>query len=288
MGATLYHCLLGVSPAHATDRAFAVEQGNTDPVAAGLDRLSSAYSHALREVVEWMMQPRAADRPRQAGDVLNILMPNRARGPSAIRGPAQGAPGTFEAPRTVEGPQVLDGSAHRGRYRLAAARHAWTTLVEARDHDAGTCRRGSGLPGRTSQCAQCGPAPIACPAPLARAAARPSWRWRVCRAPPGRARGGPHRARQVARSHRANAHQARPGTMHQRARAVRDAGAGARGAGRTRRIPCRVQRRLENRGARRHSGDERTATGQPLRAVVRQAARKNVGEARYAVERSPE
>ncbi|MGI9334866.1 MAG: serine/threonine-protein kinase [Gammaproteobacteria bacterium] len=89
LGATLYHCILGKSPAPAQDRVIAHGEGRPDAVKAGLDQLSSAYGYELRESIEWMLQPRPGDRPRQAQDVLNILMPAAGETAATIRAPAR-------------------------------------------------------------------------------------------------------------------------------------------------------------------------------------------------------
>lgn len=81
LGSTLFHCIVGKAPPAATDRLTALTSGN-DPVDGALDYLHGLYSTELTDMISWMMQTSAADRPQTATELLRELVPSSRRAQS--------------------------------------------------------------------------------------------------------------------------------------------------------------------------------------------------------------
>ncbi|MGI9335863.1 MAG: serine/threonine-protein kinase [Gammaproteobacteria bacterium] len=77
LGSTLYHCIVGKAPPAATERLTAMTSTGPDPVDAALDYLRGLYSTELTDMVSWMMQASANDRPQSANELLRELTPKR-------------------------------------------------------------------------------------------------------------------------------------------------------------------------------------------------------------------
>jgi formylglycine-generating enzyme required for sulfatase activity len=73
MGATVYRCITGKSPADAADRMTALTEGVADPFVATATLGDGRYSNRLLGAVDWMLQLRPADRPQTVRDVLEFV-----------------------------------------------------------------------------------------------------------------------------------------------------------------------------------------------------------------------
>lgn len=70
LGATGYHCMIGQAPMAATERIAHLHAGRPDSVSARLQDAAGRYSTQLIEIVQWMMEPIAERRPKNAFQVL--------------------------------------------------------------------------------------------------------------------------------------------------------------------------------------------------------------------------
>lgn len=77
LGATIYHCIVGAAPTPATDRLTSIYDDEPDPVSQALKIIAPRCSPVFIKTIEWMLQPHAKDRPRDAQAVLNVLCPVR-------------------------------------------------------------------------------------------------------------------------------------------------------------------------------------------------------------------
>ena len=73
VGATLFSALTGRSPAPATDRMMAREEGRPDPTELAMDTLFGDLSSEFHRALTWMLRPVAAERPQNAEAVIAML-----------------------------------------------------------------------------------------------------------------------------------------------------------------------------------------------------------------------
>lgn len=73
LGATMYRCITGVTPADATRRVAAIAQGDEDPLVPAMEIGIGDYSTHLLGNIDWMLRPVITDRPESAGAVLGLL-----------------------------------------------------------------------------------------------------------------------------------------------------------------------------------------------------------------------
>lgn len=73
LGATLYRCVTGMSPAGAPDRIMALQAGDADPLVPASTLYGGQYSDALLHVIDWMLQCNVADRPADVAAILAEL-----------------------------------------------------------------------------------------------------------------------------------------------------------------------------------------------------------------------
>jgi serine/threonine protein kinase len=73
IGATMYHCAIGVAPMAATERVAAVHDKEPDPVRKIADTLKSKFAPEFVDVLMWMLEPMAKDRPQTVDEVLPAL-----------------------------------------------------------------------------------------------------------------------------------------------------------------------------------------------------------------------
>jgi serine/threonine protein kinase len=70
LGATAYRCIAGEAPPDSLRRL------TDDPLAPAAVKGAPEYSRQLLEIIDWMMAVRPADRPQDAGQVLELLEKN--------------------------------------------------------------------------------------------------------------------------------------------------------------------------------------------------------------------
>jgi len=73
LGATLYRCVTGVSPAGAPDRIMALQAGDADPLVPASTLADGQYSNELLKVIDWMLRCNVADRPADVSAILAVL-----------------------------------------------------------------------------------------------------------------------------------------------------------------------------------------------------------------------
>ena len=99
LGATVYRCLSGITPAEATKRVAALAQHEPDPLVAALAIETDDYGRELLGTIDWMLNPVAKDRPDSVGAVLGGL-PEKAMDARRTKAPGVSRP----APGQVSGP----------------------------------------------------------------------------------------------------------------------------------------------------------------------------------------
>jgi formylglycine-generating enzyme required for sulfatase activity/serine/threonine protein kinase len=72
-GATLYRCMTMRSPIEAGERIAAATENREDPYQPISVVAAGRYSDSLLAVIDWMLQLRAADRPQNVSEVLDVL-----------------------------------------------------------------------------------------------------------------------------------------------------------------------------------------------------------------------
>ncbi len=72
-GATLYRCMTMRSPIDAGERIAAATENREDPYQPISVVAAGRYSDSLLAVIDWMLQLRAADRPQNVSEVLDVL-----------------------------------------------------------------------------------------------------------------------------------------------------------------------------------------------------------------------
>ncbi|MFT5445955.1 MAG: serine/threonine protein kinase [Gammaproteobacteria bacterium] len=73
LGGTAYHCMIGQAPMAATERIARMHSTQADDVNARLQDARGRYSAQLLQTVQWMLEPIAERRPRDADQVLSQL-----------------------------------------------------------------------------------------------------------------------------------------------------------------------------------------------------------------------
>lgn len=73
MGATLYHCAMGVAPEISTERIAALHAGKTDPVQTHGDLLEKKIGCDLTDLILWMLGPMPNERPQSVDEVLSVF-----------------------------------------------------------------------------------------------------------------------------------------------------------------------------------------------------------------------
>jgi serine/threonine protein kinase len=73
LGAAMYRCLTGITPAEATKRVAALAQQEPDPLVAALEISGDGYGKDLSDTIDWMLNPVAKDRPDSVRAVLDCL-----------------------------------------------------------------------------------------------------------------------------------------------------------------------------------------------------------------------
>ena len=73
VGATMFRCLSGRNPPEATARLSALHNKGEDPLQAMYAELGETVDPELVDVVRWLMQIRATDRPQSAQSVLVVM-----------------------------------------------------------------------------------------------------------------------------------------------------------------------------------------------------------------------
>jgi len=73
MGATLYHCAIGVAPEISTERIAALHAGKPDPVRAHGDLLEKKIGSDLADLILWMLGPMPGERPQSVDEALEVL-----------------------------------------------------------------------------------------------------------------------------------------------------------------------------------------------------------------------
>jgi serine/threonine protein kinase len=73
IGATMYHCAIGVAPVVATERLALIQDKEADPVARAADLLRNRFSVHFLEALVAMMKPNAKDRPQTVDEALVCL-----------------------------------------------------------------------------------------------------------------------------------------------------------------------------------------------------------------------
>ena len=92
IGATMYHCATGLAPVAATERVAALHDGEPDPVRQLADTLKRKYSGEFVDVMMWMLEPVAKDRPQSVDAALTAF----AGGAAIPRAPGFSAAGLRE------------------------------------------------------------------------------------------------------------------------------------------------------------------------------------------------
>jgi len=73
MGATLYHCAMGVAPEISTERIAALHAGKPDPVRTHGDVLEKKVGSDLASLILWMLGPMPNERPQSVDQALAVL-----------------------------------------------------------------------------------------------------------------------------------------------------------------------------------------------------------------------
>jgi serine/threonine protein kinase len=73
LGATMYHCAVGVAPMAATERVAAMHDHEPDPVRGIADALTGKFAPEFMNVMLWMLEPMAKDRPQTVEELLPAL-----------------------------------------------------------------------------------------------------------------------------------------------------------------------------------------------------------------------
>jgi serine/threonine protein kinase len=128
IGATLYHCAVGVAPTAATERVAAQQDGSLDPVRQVADTLKRKYSAGFVDAMVWMLEPMARDRPQTVDEVLAAFDDFSVvrRSPTARAG-GQGEPtgsaGAGEGRRDAEAPTTTLPAETLQAIELSLAQH---------------------------------------------------------------------------------------------------------------------------------------------------------------------
>lgn len=73
IGATMYHCIVGVAPIVATERVAAIHDGKPDPLLRVSELLANQYSGVFLDAMQWMLAPMPKDRPQSVAEALGVL-----------------------------------------------------------------------------------------------------------------------------------------------------------------------------------------------------------------------
>ncbi len=73
IGATMFHCAVGVAPMAATERVAAVHDHEPDPVHSIADTLKGKFAPKFVDVMMWMLAPMAKDRPQTVDELVPTL-----------------------------------------------------------------------------------------------------------------------------------------------------------------------------------------------------------------------
>lgn len=95
IGATMYHCIVGVAPIVATERMAAIHDGKPDPLVRVSELLANQYSSVFLDAMRWMLAPMPKDRPQSVMEALEALASESAGAASAKTKPPR--PQTYEA-----------------------------------------------------------------------------------------------------------------------------------------------------------------------------------------------
>ncbi|MGZ8942186.1 MAG: serine/threonine protein kinase, partial [Methylobacter sp.] len=75
LGATLYKCMIGMTPVESPERVNAEHEDRPDPLIPLSKKIKQGYRRELLETIDWMLQLKAKDRPRAVQMVLERLYP---------------------------------------------------------------------------------------------------------------------------------------------------------------------------------------------------------------------
>lgn len=73
LGATLYWVVTGYKPVDATDRFEAVVNNQSDPNVPATVSAGGKFSNSLLECIDWMLEPKAQNRPKTADNIIERL-----------------------------------------------------------------------------------------------------------------------------------------------------------------------------------------------------------------------
>ncbi len=74
IGATLYRCVAGRTPAEAPNRIAALQEGDADPLQPASKVAKGRYSPKFLAAIDWMLSPNPKDRPQTVKYVLDRLV----------------------------------------------------------------------------------------------------------------------------------------------------------------------------------------------------------------------
>jgi len=102
LGATTYHCAIGIAPVVATERMAAIQDGEPDPVDNIRDLLEERFSAPFLEAMVWMLRPAAKDRPQTVDEILSVLYECSDTQPGNGTRPRRPAPVNHAADQATE------------------------------------------------------------------------------------------------------------------------------------------------------------------------------------------
>ena len=70
MGATIYHCAIGLTPTISTERIAALHAGQPDPVRSQGELLERKVGREFTDLIMWMLGPMPNERPQSVDEVL--------------------------------------------------------------------------------------------------------------------------------------------------------------------------------------------------------------------------
>jgi len=74
IGATMYHCAVGIAPTNATERIAAIQDGEPDPVARANELLHGKFTQPFLATMAWMLGPTVKDRPQSVDEALEAML----------------------------------------------------------------------------------------------------------------------------------------------------------------------------------------------------------------------
>jgi serine/threonine protein kinase len=73
IGATMYHCAVGVAPTNATERIAALQDDEPDPIDQAAELMRGKFSRPFLQAMTWMLAPNVKDRPQTVDEVLAAM-----------------------------------------------------------------------------------------------------------------------------------------------------------------------------------------------------------------------